>query len=216
MIAARPRADAHRRRPRRAHVRRRAAPAAARGRRASSRRRSATSSTSRARPPTARSCAATSATRRCCWCREIYWDYTTQEVLVMERMERHPDRPRRRARGSAGIDLKRLARCGRGDLLHAGVPRRLLPRRHASRQHLRRRRSRQPRQVHRARLRDHGHAVGEGQELPRAELPRVLPPRLPSRGDRAHRVRMGAGRTRAWTSSRRRSAWCSSRSSTGR
>ena len=54
------------------------------------------------------------------------------------------------------------------------------------------------------------------QELPRAELPRVLPPRLPSRRDRAHRVGLGAAghaRRRARERDPRRAA---SRSSTGR
>ena len=45
-----------------------------------------------------------------------------------------------------------------------------------------------------ARFRDHGHAVRTRPGLPRAELPRVLPPRLPSRGDRAPGVGLGAGR----------------------
>ena len=128
---------------------------------------------------------------------------------------RHSDRPHRRPdRRRHRLQAARARRCR--DLLHAGVPRRVLPRGHAPRQHLRRRRPVEPRQVHRARLRHHGHAVGAGQELPRAEFPRVLPPRLPPRRDDAHRVGLGAGRTRASTSSRARSASCASRSSTGR
>ena len=104
VIAARPRADAHRRRARRARVVRRRGDCVRARSWSSSRRRSATSSTSRARPPTARSCAATSSIRRCCWCPVIYWDFTSQEVLVMERMEGIPigrvDELRRRRRST--------------------------------------------------------------------------------------------------------------------
>ena len=108
----------------------------------------------------------------------------------------------------AGIDLKRLSRAGvelfftqvfRDAYFHADMhPGNIFVAIDAA----------EPRQVHRARLRHHGHAVRAGPELPRAELPRLLPPRLPPRRDRAHRVGLGAGRTRASTSSRARSASC--------
>jgi ubiquinone biosynthesis protein len=68
---------------------------------------------------------------------EIYWDWTSSEVLVMERMAGVPIGPRRRADALRHRSQAAVAR-GRGDLLHAGVPRRFLPRRHASGQHLRR------------------------------------------------------------------------------
>ena len=193
----------------------RQAPAAARRSSPSSRRRSATSSTSRARRRTARSCAATSCTRRCCSCPRCYWDYTTPEVLVMERMAGIPIGRIDELR-DAGIDLKRLARAGveifftqvfRDGFFHADMhPGNIFVAVDPA----------QPRQVHRARLRHHRHAVREGQELSRAELPRVLPPRLPPRRDRAHRVGLGAAghaRRRARGRDPRRAA---SRSSTGR
>ncbi len=71
---------------------------------------------------------------RCCWCREVYWDYCASEVMVMQRMRGTPVSQRgRAARAGRRHPAARARR--RGDLLHAGVPRRLLPRRHASRQH---------------------------------------------------------------------------------
>ena len=118
------------------------------------------------------------------------------------------------ARGGRGHPAARARR--RRGVLHAGVPRRLLPCRHASRQHLRRHGSAAPRQVHRRRFRDHGHAVRARPELSRAEFPRLLPARLPSRRDRAPGIGLGARPTPAWTSSRRKSASCWNRCSTGR
>jgi ubiquinone biosynthesis protein len=58
------------------------------------------------------------------------------------------------------------------------------------------------RPLHRARLRHHGHAHRRRQELPRAELPRLLPPRLPARGQ-AHVDAGWVPPARASTSSRR-------------
>ena len=117
----------------------------------------------------------------------------------------HPARKRHRHSG-AGARRRR-------DLLHAGVPRRLLPRRHAPGKH------------------PGGRATGRyialdfgimgtltevRQELPGAELPRLLQPRLPARRAGAPRRRLGARRARGSTSSRPRSARCASRSSPGR
>src|SRR5690606_36780077 len=45
-----------------------------------------------------------------------------------------------------------------------------------------------------ARLRDRWHPVGVRQELPRAELPRVLPARLPAGRRTAPRITLGSGR----------------------
>ena len=181
-----------------------------------SRRRSATSSTSRARRPTARSCAATSGIRRCCWSPRCTGTTPSREVLVMERMAGIPigrvDELRARGRRPQAARARR-----RRDLLHAGVPRRL---------------SSTPTCIRatsssRSTPRNHGKYIAldfgimgtlseTRQELPRAELPRVLPPRLPSRRDRAHRVGLGAAghaRRRARGGDPRRAA---SRSSTGR
>ncbi len=72
------------------------------------------------------------------------------------------------------------------------------------------------RALHRARLRHRRHADRGRQELPGAELHRVLPPRLPPRRRAARRERLGAGRDarrRAWKAP---SARCASRTSTGR
>ena len=69
--------------------------------------RSATNWTSRAKPPTARNCGAISAFAVAAG-PEIHWDYTSPEVLVMERMagiHRVDELVRR-------VDLKRLARAG--------------------------------------------------------------------------------------------------------
>ncbi len=68
---------------------------------------------------------------------EVHWDWSGSEVMVMERMEGIPIAQVDKL-VEAGVDLKRLCARGRRALLHAGVPRRLLPRGHASRQHLRR------------------------------------------------------------------------------
>ena len=146
---------------------------------------------------------------------EVHWDWCTPQVMVMERMAGIPiARSRRAARGRRRPPEARARR--RRGLLHAGVPRRLLPRRHAPGQHLRRRRPAALRQVRRARLRHRRHALGEGPELPRPEFPRLLPARLPARGHGPPRVGLGAAATRASTSSRTRSASSASRSSTGR
>ena len=90
-------------------------------------------------------------------CPRSDWDWTASEVLVMERMAGIPI-GRISDLVAAGVDLK-LARTRCGNFLHAGVPRWLLSRRHAPRQHLRQCRRGQSRQVHRTRLRHHGHAV---------------------------------------------------------
>src|SRR6266498_432453 len=102
------------------------------------------------------------------------------------------DRPRRSARRSGRRSEAAVSRRRRA-LLHAGIPRCVLSRRHASGQHLHRGGRGEFRQVHRARLRHRRIAVADRPGLPRAELPRVLPPRLPPRCDHAPRVRVGAG-----------------------
>ncbi len=69
----------------------------------------------------------------------VHWDYTREDVLVLERIHGVP---------IANIEeLKRLRhrheaarRARRRDVLHAGLRRQFLPRRHASGEHLRRRR----------------------------------------------------------------------------
>jgi ubiquinone biosynthesis protein len=125
----------------------------------------------------------------------VYWDYCGTEVMVMERMSGIPiGQVERPARGGHRHSAARPHRCR--SVLHAGVPRRVLPRRHAPGQHLRRHRSREPRQVHRRRLRDHGHAVRARPALPRRQLPRLLPPRLPAGGDGSPGIGMGAPDTR--------------------
>ncbi len=57
---------------------------------------------------------------------EVYWDYCDHNVMVMDR-DRAPARIRRRH--------PETGRHRGGNLLHPGVPRRLLPRRHAPGQH---------------------------------------------------------------------------------
>ena len=104
----------------------------------------------------------------------------------------------------------------RGDLLHAGVPPQLLPRRHAPGQHLRAGRRPAAAALCGCRLRHRRHARRARPALPGRELPRLLRPRLQPRRPAARRLGLGAARTRASTSSRPRSARCASRSSTSR
>ena len=128
--------------------------------------------------------------------------------MVMERMAGIPIGRRSTAASQAGIDLKRLARAGveifftqvfRDGFFHADM--------HPG-QHLRR-----------VDAGNHGKYIAldfgimgtlseQGQELSRAELPRVLPPRLPPRRDGAHRVRLGAGGHARRRARERRSASC--------
>ena len=146
---------------------------------------------------------------------EVHWDYCSSEVMVMERMSGIPISQVDRL-VEAGIDLKRLSRAGvelfftqvfRDAYFHADMhPGNIFIATDGA---------------------DHGKYIAvdfgimgtlsrEGPELPRAELPRLLPPRLPSRRDRAHRVGLGAARhahRRARSRDPRRAA---SRSSTGR
>ena len=64
----------------------------------------------------------------------VHWDYCSRRVMVMERMHGTPisqvDVLQAQGHRHPAARARR-----RGDLLHAGVPRRLLPRRHASGQH---------------------------------------------------------------------------------
>ena len=102
---------------------------------------------------------------------------------------RHADIAGRELR-EQGIDIPRLARAGveifftqvfRDGFFHADMhPGNILVRRR--------------RQVHRARFRHHGHAHRRRQELPGAEFPRLLQPRLHARGAGAPRRGLGAGR----------------------
>ena len=122
---------------------------------------------------------------------EIHWDWTGSEILVMERMAGIPI-GRIPELVAAGIDLKRLGRAGveifftqvfRDGFFHADMhPGNIFVAVDAG----------GPWQVHRARFRHHGHVVRARQELSRAELPRVLPPRLPPCRDGASRVGLGA------------------------
>ena len=179
----------------------------------SSRSTSTTSSTWCARPPTPASCGATSRTRRCCSCRRCTGTAARSDVMVMERMHGTPISAASPSLRAQGIDIPQLARAGRRDLLHArcsatasSTPT-CTPATSSSRA---------DGPLHRARLRHHGHAHRQRQELPRAELHGVLQPRLPPRRAGARRGGLGAAATRASTSSRPRSARCASRSSTGR
>jgi len=96
--------------------------------------------------------------------------------------EEDPGGARRRHSGAG-------ARRG-GDFLHPGLSRRVFPRRHAPGQHPGGRR----RPLRRARLRHHGYADRGRQELPGAELHRLLQPGLQARGPGASRRRLGARR----------------------
>ena len=91
-------------------------------------------------------------------------DWGTSTVMVMERMQGTPisqiDRLRGRTSTSRGSPPPA------SDLLHPGLPRRLLPRRHAPRQHLRPCR----RPLHRPRFRHRRHPHRFRQELPGAEF----------------------------------------------
>ena len=121
----------------------------------------------------------------------VHWDYCGTDVMVMERMTGIPIAQVDRLR-EAGIDIPRLARAGvelfftqvfRDAYFHADMhPGNIFVATEAA----------APRQVHRRRFRDHGHAVRARPGLPRAEFPRLLPPRLPPRGDRAPRIGLGA------------------------
>ena len=142
---------------------------------------------------------------------EVYWDYCAEDVMVMQRMHGTPVNQVAALR-EQGVDIPRLARAGveifftqvfRDGFFHADMhPGNILV-------------SPQGRYI----ALDFG-IMGTlteiGQALPRAELPRLLPPRLPPRRGRAHRVGLGAARHAASTSSKRRSARCASRCSTGR
>ena len=124
---------------------------------------------------------------------EVFWDWCNSEVMVMERMEGIPISRVDRLVEQA-VDLKELARTGveifftqvfRDGFFHADMhPGNIFVATDAARQG----------QIHRARLRHHGHAVRHRQELSRAEFPGLFPARLPSCSNRAHRIRLGAPR----------------------
>ena len=122
---------------------------------------------------------------------EMIWDLCTQSVIVMERMKGVPisqiAAPARGRRRHQEAGARR-----RDDLLHPGVPRRLLPRRHAPGQHPGQHRAGHLRPLHRAGLRHRRHADRVRQGIPGAELHRLLPARLQARGRTARRERLGA------------------------
>jgi hypothetical protein len=124
---------------------------------------------------------------------EMYWDYCSSSVIVMERMNGIPISQTDRLVGRRRRPEKTVERWRR-DLLHPGLPRRLLPRRYAPREHPRLDRARDLRPLHRARLRHRRHPERLRQGLPVAELPGLLPARLQARGRGPHRIRLGAAR----------------------
>ncbi len=65
---------------------------------------------------------------------EVFWDFCHAEVLVMERMKGVPINQVERLR-EAGVWTSQAGPRRRDHLLHPGVPRRVLPRRHAPGQH---------------------------------------------------------------------------------
>ena len=81
----------------------------------------------------------------------------------------------------------------RGDLLHPGLPRRLLPRRHAPKATSSVATDGPTGATSRIDFGIIGTPQRGGQELPRDQLPRLLPARLPARGAGPHRGRLGAG-----------------------
>jgi ubiquinone biosynthesis protein len=122
---------------------------------------------------------------------EMYWDYCSSSVIVMERMHGIPVSQIDRLE-AAGVDLKKLSSDGveifftqvfRDGFFHADMhPGNILV-------------SVEPesfRPLHRAGLRHRRHAERFRQGLPVAELPGLLPPRLQARGRGPHRVRLGA------------------------
>jgi ubiquinone biosynthesis protein len=122
---------------------------------------------------------------------EVFWDFTRREVCVMERIHGIPisDVAKLRAHGT---DLKEAGRARREDLLHPGVPRQLLSRRHAPGKHLHRRGRPREAALYRHRLRHHGQPQRFRPVLPRAQPAGDVPAPV-SRGRRAaHRVRLGS------------------------
>ena len=146
---------------------------------------------------------------------EMYFDYCSDNVLVMERMHGIPVSQIERLKRGRHRPEEAVAR-RRDAVLHAGVRPRVLPRRHAPRQHPGRHQRRPVQQVHRARLRHRRHADRDRQELPRAELPRVLPARLQAHRRAARRIRLGAGGHAHQRTGRRGARRPASRCSTSR
>ncbi|KAG0762753.1 hypothetical protein G6F22_018570 [Rhizopus arrhizus] len=105
---------------------------------------------------------------------EVIWEYTASTVFTMQRMYGMPVGQVERMR-EAGIDIPTLARTG-VEIFFTQVP------------------PRHTGQLYRAGLRHRRFAVRVRQELPGAEFPGLLPPRLPARGATAHRVGLGACR----------------------
>ncbi len=152
--------------------------------------------------------------RRCCWCRKSCWDWTTQEVLVMERMAASRSDGSRtcaaRASTSGGWRARASSSSSRRCSATASSTRTCTRATSSSRSTV------EPRQVHRARLRHRGHAVRD----PTRATSRRISSRSSAATTTASRPRTsnraGCRPTRASTSSRRRSASCWSRSSTAR
>jgi predicted unusual protein kinase regulating ubiquinone biosynthesis (AarF/ABC1/UbiB family) len=146
---------------------------------------------------------------------EMYWDYCSSSVIVMERMNGIPVSQIDRL-AAEGVDLKKLSSDGveifftqvfRDGFFHADMhPGNILVSVDAG--HLR--------PLHRARLRHRRHAERFRQGLPVAELPGLLPARLQARGRGPHRIGLGAARIPASTNSNRPCAPAASRSSTVR
>jgi ubiquinone biosynthesis protein len=142
---------------------------------------------------------------------EIYWDYCTSEAMVMQRMHGTPVSAVAELRAQ-GVDIPRLARAGveifftqvfRHGFFHADMhPGNILVTPDGT--------------LRGARFRHHGDADRSRQAVPGAELPRLLPARLPAGGAGAHRVRLGAARYAASTISSPRSVRYASRYSRNR
>ena len=145
----------------------------------------------------------------------VYWDHTREDVLVLERIHGVP---------IANIEELRALRhrheaargTRRGNVLHAGVRRQLLPRRHAPGEHLRRRHRSEEPALRRDRLRDHRHADRRGPELSRAQSARVLQSGLPRGRAAAPRKRLDSRRNEGHRIRERRFVASASRSSKSR
>ena len=121
---------------------------------------------------------------------EVYWDWCNRDVMVMERIDGIPVNARRALR-ARGIDIPKLARDGveifftqvfRDGFFHADM--------HPGNIFVARRRA-----LLRRRLRHHGHALGRGQELPRAPTSwRSSSATTAASRSRAHRRGLGAAR----------------------
>jgi ubiquinone biosynthesis protein len=142
---------------------------------------------------------------------EVYWEWCNREVMAMERIDGIPVNATGPLRAAEHRHPEARAR-RRRDLLHPGVPRRLLPRRHAPRA------TSSSRPTGRYCGVDFG-IMGTLSDADKGYLATnfmaFFHRDLPSRA-LAHVEAGWVPRTRASTSSRARSARCASRSSTSR